>query len=125
MFYTVLLKLKIASDRLSEANFASVKVPTISWKNDSTSKIEASREKRKSSPRVLRPAMTNKYIEASYPWPYNGNLAPKNTCLIVIDMQVDFCSKGGACFRFAHRSTQLDSIYNVIDQAHSLSSSIL
>eukprot|EP00543_Licmophora_paradoxa_P008650 CAMPEP_0202450174 /NCGR_PEP_ID=MMETSP1360-20130828/8806_1 /ASSEMBLY_ACC=CAM_ASM_000848 /TAXON_ID=515479 /ORGANISM="Licmophora paradoxa, Strain CCMP2313" /LENGTH=231 /DNA_ID=CAMNT_0049068327 /DNA_START=113 /DNA_END=808 /DNA_ORIENTATION=+ len=36
-----------------------------------------------------------KYIEASYPWPYNGNLTSENTCLIVIDMQVDFCAKGG------------------------------
>lgn len=25
----------------------------------------------------------------------NGNMTPANTCLIVIDMQVDFCGKGG------------------------------
>ena len=30
-----------------------------------------------------------------YHWPYNGNLQTNNTCLLVIDMQVDFCSKGG------------------------------
>ena len=30
-----------------------------------------------------------------YPWPYNGNLSPKNTGLIVIDMQADFCGRGG------------------------------
>ena len=30
-----------------------------------------------------------------YPWPYNGNLHPGNTALIVIDMQTDFCGKGG------------------------------
>jgi nicotinamidase-related amidase len=30
-----------------------------------------------------------------YPWPYNGNLNPGNTALIVIDMQTDFCGKGG------------------------------
>lgn len=30
-----------------------------------------------------------------YAWPYNGNLYPQNTALIVIDMQVDFCAKGG------------------------------
>ena len=30
-----------------------------------------------------------------YPWPYNGDLRPGNTALIVIDMQIDFCGKGG------------------------------
>ena len=30
-----------------------------------------------------------------YPWPYDGDLRPANTCLIVIDMQTDFCGKGG------------------------------
>jgi nicotinamidase-related amidase len=30
-----------------------------------------------------------------YPWPYNGELRPQNTALIVIDMQTDFCGKGG------------------------------
>ncbi|HEY2417503.1 MAG TPA: hypothetical protein VGH84_06250, partial [Steroidobacteraceae bacterium] len=30
-----------------------------------------------------------------YPWPYNGELRPDNTVLIVIDMQTDFCGKGG------------------------------
>jgi len=30
-----------------------------------------------------------------YPWPYNGNLRPENTALIVIDMQTDFCGPGG------------------------------
>jgi biuret amidohydrolase len=37
------------------------------------------------------------YVDGSvpYPWPYNGNLSPHNTCIIVIDMQVDFCSPGG------------------------------
>ncbi|HVW93875.1 MAG TPA: isochorismatase family cysteine hydrolase [Devosia sp.] len=36
------------------------------------------------------------YISADpYPWPYNGDLRPDNTALIVIDMQTDFCGKGG------------------------------
>ncbi|MEM6423744.1 MAG: cysteine hydrolase [Cyanobacteria bacterium P01_D01_bin.128] len=40
--------------------------------------------------------MTARYIEADpYPYPYNGDLRPENTCLIVIDMQADFCGKGG------------------------------
>ncbi len=30
-----------------------------------------------------------------YPWPYSGRLEPTNTALIVIDMQTDFCGKGG------------------------------
>ena len=30
-----------------------------------------------------------------YPWPYNGDLTPSNTALIVIDMQTDFCGVGG------------------------------
>ena len=30
-----------------------------------------------------------------YPWPYDGALRPANTALIVIDMQTDFCGKGG------------------------------
>jgi biuret amidohydrolase len=30
-----------------------------------------------------------------YPWPYDGDLRPANTALIVIDMQTDFCGPGG------------------------------
>jgi biuret amidohydrolase len=30
-----------------------------------------------------------------YPWPWNGDLRPQNTALIVIDMQTDFCGEGG------------------------------
>ena len=30
-----------------------------------------------------------------YPWPFNGDLRPDNTTLIVIDMQTDFCGPGG------------------------------
>jgi nicotinamidase-related amidase len=37
-----------------------------------------------------------KYVAANpYPWPYDGALEPKNTALVVIDMQTDFCGKGG------------------------------
>jgi biuret amidohydrolase len=36
------------------------------------------------------------FIPASpYPWPYDGDLRPDNTALIIIDMQTDFCGKGG------------------------------
>jgi biuret amidohydrolase len=30
-----------------------------------------------------------------YAWPFDGDLTPANTCLIVIDMQTDFCGPGG------------------------------
>ena len=30
-----------------------------------------------------------------YHWPYNGDLKPENTALIIIDMQTDFCGLGG------------------------------
>ncbi|NDW07600.1 biuret amidohydrolase [Jiella pacifica] len=30
-----------------------------------------------------------------YPWPFDGNLTPQNTAIVVIDMQVDFCAPGG------------------------------
>jgi nicotinamidase-related amidase len=37
-----------------------------------------------------------RYVTAEpYPYPYNGDLRPDNTALIVIDMQTDFCGKGG------------------------------
>lgn len=36
------------------------------------------------------------FIEANpYPWPYDGDLNPANTALVVIDMQTDFCGVGG------------------------------
>ena len=30
-----------------------------------------------------------------YPWPFDGDLRPGNTALVVIDMQADFCGRGG------------------------------
>lgn len=37
-----------------------------------------------------------RYVTAEpYPYPYNGDLRPDNTALIVIDMQTDFCGQGG------------------------------
>ncbi len=36
------------------------------------------------------------YIKANpYNYPYNGDLRPENTALVVIDMQADFCGVGG------------------------------
>ncbi len=40
--------------------------------------------------------MVQIYAQADpYPWPYNGDLRPDNTALIIIDMQTDFCGVGG------------------------------
>ncbi len=40
--------------------------------------------------------MNETYVKANpYPWPYSGKLRCDNTALIVIDMQTDFCGKGG------------------------------
>jgi biuret amidohydrolase len=40
--------------------------------------------------------MNARHVAADpYPWPWNGDLRPDNTALIVIDMQTDFCGKGG------------------------------
>jgi nicotinamidase-related amidase len=37
-----------------------------------------------------------RHVDADpYPWPYDGDLRPDNTALVIIDMQTDFCGKGG------------------------------
>ena len=40
--------------------------------------------------------MSTRFVVADpYPWPYDGDLRPDNTALLVIDMQTDFCGIGG------------------------------
>lgn len=35
------------------------------------------------------------FASTPYPWPFDGDLRPANTALIIIDMQTDFCGPGG------------------------------
>src|SRR3954449_304726 len=47
--------------------------------------------------------MAERTIDADpYPWPFDGDLAPANTALIVIDMQTDFCGPGGYVDRMGY-----------------------
>src|SRR5471030_546594 len=40
--------------------------------------------------------MAERYLKSEpYAWPYDGQLRPDNTALIIIDMQTDFCGVGG------------------------------
>jgi nicotinamidase-related amidase len=46
--------------------------------------------------KMERPTPDALYVSANpYAWPYDGALRPDNTALIIIDMQIDFCGKGG------------------------------
>ncbi|OXS56648.1 cysteine hydrolase [Cohnella sp. CIP 111063] len=43
------------------------------------------------------------FIEANpYAYPYNGELRPDNTALLIIDMQIDFCGPGGYVDRMGY-----------------------
>jgi nicotinamidase-related amidase len=48
-------------------------------------------------------ASVERYVKADpYPWPYNGDLRPQNTAVVVIDMQTDFCGIGGYVDRMGY-----------------------
>jgi biuret amidohydrolase len=43
------------------------------------------------------------YVAADpYRWPYDGDLRPANTALVIIDMQTDFCGIGGYVDRMGY-----------------------
>lgn len=47
----------------------------------------------------------NRFVAAvPYPYPYNGDLRPENTALIVIDMQTDFVVKAATWIKWATNS---------------------
>jgi nicotinamidase-related amidase len=47
--------------------------------------------------------MPGRFIPADpYQWPFDGDLKPANTALIVIDMQTDFCGFGGYVDRMGY-----------------------
>ena len=47
--------------------------------------------------------MSERYVVADpYPWPFDGDLRPANTGLVVIDMQSDFCGIGGYVDRMGY-----------------------
>ena len=47
--------------------------------------------------------MSENYVAADpYPWPFDGDLRPANTALVIIDMQTDFCGVGGYVDRMGY-----------------------
>jgi len=56
------------------------------------------------------------FIEDSkpYPWPWNGDITPENTAIIVIDMQRDFCEPGGYVDKMGYDLTPIRAIIPAI-----------
>jgi len=66
-----------------------------------------------------------RYIQANpYAWPYNGDLKPANTALVVIDMQTDFCGVGGYVDKMGYdlslTRAPIEPISRVLDRTRAL-----
>jgi nicotinamidase-related amidase len=71
-----------------------------------------------------------RYVEAEpYRYPFNGDLRPENTALIVIDMQTDFCGKGGYVDKMGYdlslTRAPIEPIRNLLKVMRSLNYTIL
>jgi biuret amidohydrolase len=68
--------------------------------------------------------MPERHVRADpYPWPYDGDLRPQNTALVVIDMQIDFCGIGGYVdkmgYDLALTRAPVTPIKNLLDEMRS------
>lgn len=71
-----------------------------------------------------------RYVDSEpYPYPFNGDLRPENTALIVIDMQTDFCGKGGYVDKMGYdlslTRAPIEPIRNLLQVMRSLNYTIL
>lgn len=74
--------------------------------------------------------MTHHTLASSpYAWPYNGQLRVDNTALIIIDMQTDFCGKGGYVdsmgYDLSLTRAPIEPIKRVLDECRALGISVI
>ena len=77
-----------------------------------------------------RMGATTRFVPADpYPWPWNGELRKDNTALVIIDMQTDFCGKGGYIdllgYDISLTRACIDPIRRVLDKMRSAGFPIL